>query len=117
MDELEEIEREVDGVWICGNYKTGVAFPDCVTFGYEHAKVVIDYLVQQSDVAKVEEEVVEEVDEAAAAAEAARVGSGQQKYDEASGFKPAKTAEGLPVIGHRGTWQNFGARESDRYNP
>lgn len=65
----------------------------------------------------VQEEVVEEVDEAAAAAEAARVGSGQQKYDEASGFKPAKTAEGLPVIGHRETWQNFGARESDRYNP
>ena len=44
MEKLEEIESGVDGVWITGNYRTGVAFPDCVTFGYEHAKVVIDHL-------------------------------------------------------------------------
>merc|ERR1712238_440066 len=38
------IEKDVDGLWVCGNYRTGVAFPDCVTFGYDHAKVVIDHL-------------------------------------------------------------------------
>jgi len=48
MEELEELEREVDGLWICGNYRNGVAFPDCVTFGYDHAKVVLDYLAKQS---------------------------------------------------------------------
>ncbi len=70
MDELEEIEKDVDGIWICGNYRTGVAFPDCVTFGYEHAKVVIDYLGQQADAVMVENakedaaaEVVEEAEE------------------------------------------------------
>jgi oxygen-dependent protoporphyrinogen oxidase len=44
MKELEEAEKEVDGLWVCGNYRTGVAFPDCVTYGYEHAKVVKKYL-------------------------------------------------------------------------
>lgn len=41
---LEEAEATVDGLWICGNYRTGVAFPDCVTYGYNHARVVQDYL-------------------------------------------------------------------------
>jgi len=46
MKELEEMEKKVEGggLWICGNYRSGVAFPDCVTFGYEHAKVVKEYL-------------------------------------------------------------------------
>ena len=30
--------------WVCGNYRSGVAFPDCVTFGYDHAKVVQEFL-------------------------------------------------------------------------
>ena len=46
MKELEELEsnNEGGGLWVCGNYRTGVAFPDCVTFGYEQAKVVKEFL-------------------------------------------------------------------------
>jgi protoporphyrinogen/coproporphyrinogen III oxidase len=44
MKELEEAEAKLPGLWICGNYRTGVAFPDCVTFGYEQAQVVTDFL-------------------------------------------------------------------------
>jgi oxygen-dependent protoporphyrinogen oxidase len=47
MQKLEALEKDVDGLWVCGNYRTGVAFPDCVTFGYEHAKTVIDYLNEE----------------------------------------------------------------------
>ena len=44
MADLEKAEAEVPGLWVCGNYRSGVAFPDCVTFGYEHAKEVQAYL-------------------------------------------------------------------------
>jgi len=44
LAELEEAEKTAPGLWICGNYRTGVAFPDCVTYGYEHAKIVQSYL-------------------------------------------------------------------------
>mmetsp|Transcript_8062 Transcript_8062/g.22988 ORF Transcript_8062/g.22988 Transcript_8062/m.22988 type:complete len:605 (-) Transcript_8062:43-1857(-) len=44
VKELEEAESKLAGLWVCGNYRTGVAFPDCVTYGYEHAKVVKAYL-------------------------------------------------------------------------
>jgi len=44
MKELETAEAKLPGLWVCGNYQTGVAFPDCVTFGYEHAKTVKKFL-------------------------------------------------------------------------
>ena len=44
LKELEEAEKNVPGLWVCGNYRTGVAFPDCVTFGYEHAMKVKAFL-------------------------------------------------------------------------
>jgi protoporphyrinogen/coproporphyrinogen III oxidase len=47
MEELEKAESKIPGLWVCGNYRTGVAFPDCVTYGYEHAKIVTKYIQQQ----------------------------------------------------------------------
>jgi hypothetical protein len=44
MEQLEAAEALQPGLWVCGNYRSGVAFPDCVTFGYEHAKVVRRFL-------------------------------------------------------------------------
>lgn len=44
LAQLEEAEKKTPGLWICGNYRSGVAFPDCVTFGYEQAKVVQEFL-------------------------------------------------------------------------
>lgn len=50
IQELTEAEKKTPGLWVCGNYKTGVAFPDCVTFGYEHAKTVKAFLDQSTKV-------------------------------------------------------------------
>lgn len=44
IQELRDAEAKSPGLYVCGNYKTGVAFPDCVTFGYEHSKVVMEFL-------------------------------------------------------------------------
>jgi len=44
IDELQQAESKLPGLWVCGNYRSGVAFPDCVTYGYEHAKVVKKFL-------------------------------------------------------------------------
>jgi oxygen-dependent protoporphyrinogen oxidase len=48
MEELESAEAKLPGLWVCGNYRYGVAFPDCVTYGYEHAKVVKKFLDSSS---------------------------------------------------------------------
>ena len=48
MDELRGLEDANNaaggGLWVCGTYRTGVAFPDCVNFGYDMAGVVAGYL-------------------------------------------------------------------------
>jgi len=48
IKDLENAESKLDGLWVCGNYRSGVAFPDCATYGYEHAKIVKKYLQQQN---------------------------------------------------------------------
>jgi len=54
---LEEAEAQLPGLWVCGNYKSGVAFPDCVTFGYEHAAVVKKFLDSSSGAQEVADPV------------------------------------------------------------
>jgi oxygen-dependent protoporphyrinogen oxidase len=44
MEQLKAAEDKIPGVWVCGNFRSGVAFPDCVTFGYEQAMQVEKYL-------------------------------------------------------------------------
>ena len=44
IDELEKAEAQVPGLWVSGNYRTGVAFPDCVQFGYEQSAKVKSFL-------------------------------------------------------------------------
>ena len=44
LEQLEAAEAKAPGLWVSGNYRTGVAFPDCVTWGYEHSKVVRRFL-------------------------------------------------------------------------
>jgi oxygen-dependent protoporphyrinogen oxidase len=52
LDLMSELGRMEDanasgGLWVCGNYRTGVAFPDCVNFGYDQANVVARHLAEK----------------------------------------------------------------------
>jgi len=51
LKELEEGEAKVPGLYLGGNYRTGVAFGDCVGFGVQEAEKVSKYL--ESAVSKV----------------------------------------------------------------
>ena len=48
IERLEAAEAAAPGLWVCGNYKSGVAFPDCVQFGYEQAQEVQRYLAERA---------------------------------------------------------------------
>jgi len=49
IERLEAAEAQTPGLWVCGNYKSGVAFPDCVQFGYEQAQEVQRYLAEKAE--------------------------------------------------------------------
>ncbi|KAL3817841.1 hypothetical protein ACHAXA_004015 [Cyclostephanos tholiformis] len=46
MTELKRMEdaNDAGGLWVCGNYRTGVSLTACINFGYDQAKVVAGHL-------------------------------------------------------------------------
>jgi protoporphyrinogen/coproporphyrinogen III oxidase len=44
LDALEKDERKCPGLYLGGNYRTGVAFGDCVQFGFQEAEKVSNFL-------------------------------------------------------------------------
>ena len=47
LDALERDEAKVPGLYLGGNYRTGVAFGDCVGFGVEEAKKIAGFLQKE----------------------------------------------------------------------
>ena len=44
LDALEKDEAKCPGLYLGGNYRTGVAFGDCVQFGWTQAETIAEYL-------------------------------------------------------------------------
>jgi len=109
IDELEKAEASTPGLWVCGNYRSGVAFPDCVTFGYEKAKEVQEFLAglkaaTASPPAAAVQEVaqaaaVQEAAPAAAVQEAAPAAAVQEAAPAAEANHEAPAAESWPALG------------------
>ena len=47
LSALEEDEKKTPGLFLGGNYRTGVAFGDCVAYGIDEAKKIADFLKEQ----------------------------------------------------------------------
>ena len=52
LDILEKVERSADskksGIFLGGNYRTGVAFGDCVAYGADIATTISDFLATET---------------------------------------------------------------------
>jgi len=85
MEKLEKAEAKIPGLWVCGNYRTGVAFGDCVTFGYEKAKEVKSFLAaQQGQVSSPEKEEKKVTVQASAPAQTEAKSKEEEKKVEVS---------------------------------
>ena len=59
LAELEKDEAKVPGFFLGGNYRTGVAFGDCVAFGITEAQRVADFLATSTTTSTEESQVLE----------------------------------------------------------
>jgi oxygen-dependent protoporphyrinogen oxidase len=50
LADVEKDERECPGLYLGGNYRTGVAFGDCVQFGYQEAEKVALFLATRNSI-------------------------------------------------------------------
>lgn len=50
LDAVEKDERKCPGLYLGGNYRTGVAFGDCVQFGFQEADKVAQFLSTRSSI-------------------------------------------------------------------
>jgi oxygen-dependent protoporphyrinogen oxidase len=66
LEALEKDEKKCPGFFLGGNYRTGVAFGDCVAFGLNEAKRIAEYL--ETAPGAVQEEKASKTKEAAAVA-------------------------------------------------
>lgn len=60
LRELEQDEKKCPGLFLGGNYRTGVAFGDCVQFGINEAEKISQFLKNVGSVAAVEENAGQE---------------------------------------------------------
>jgi hypothetical protein len=86
LAELEKGLEAAPGLLLAGNYRTGVAFGDCVQYGYEEAQKIAEYLGKAPAAAP-----------APAVAAAAPAAAAKANSATAAAAKPAAAAQDRPV--------------------